>query len=405
MALCPRSAQSAAQKVAPLYDPSYERDACGVGLVVDIAGRPSRSIVERALAGVINLTHRGGIGADARTGDGAGLMTQIPLPLFVPDLERFGRAGAKPGDLGLAMVFLPQEAELAARARAMLEAAAADQQLDVLGWREVPVAPEVLGDTARATLPSIAQLLVWRSETAEHQDGDAFERALFLARKSAERAAATAGIDDLFIVSWSSRTVIYKGFCLPKDLPAFYLDLQNPAFASAIALFHQRYSTNTLPTWAMAQPFRFLAHNGEINTVGGNRRWMEARAPLLDLLGEGPEALAPVVSWGGSDSLSLDNVVELLVHGGRSVPHSLMMLVPEAWEGRSDMADARCAFYAHHAGLIEPWDGPAALGFSDGVVAGAALDRNGLRPLRYAVTRDGLLIAGSEAGTVAVDPA
>ncbi|MBA3643776.1 MAG: glutamate synthase subunit alpha, partial [Chloroflexia bacterium] len=409
MALCPRSAQSAAQQVAPLYDPSYERDACGVGLVVDIAGRPSRSIVEGALAGVINLTHRGGVGADARTGDGAGLMTQIPLPLFEPDLERFGRADAKPGDLGLAMVFLPQASELAAGARAMLEAAATDQQLDVLGWREVPVAPEVLGDTARATLPRIAQLLVWRSETAKHQDGDAFERALFLARKSAERAAATAGIDDLFIVSWSSRTVIYKGFCLPKDLPAFYLDLQNPAFASAIALFHQRYSTNTFPTWGLAQPFRFLAHNGEINTIQGNRSWMHAQAPQLQFAdGIGGEALQPIVSLSGSDSLSLDNALELLYHGGRSLPHALMMLVPEPWEQLSapdEIAANVRAFYDFHAGLVEQWDGPAALAFSDGVLAGATLDRNGLRPLRYAITADGLLVAGSEAGTVAIDQA
>ncbi|MBA3415038.1 MAG: glutamate synthase large subunit [Chloroflexia bacterium] len=393
---------SHAPRVAPLYDPVYEHDSCGVGLVVDIAGRPSRSIVERALAGVVNLTHRGGVGADARTGDGAGLLTQIPFAMFRADLDRLGHPDLEPGALGVAMVFLPPAD--GAPARAWMEAAMAERGLPILGWRDVPTDPSVLGPVARSTLPAIAQLLIARPA---EMDGNQFERELFLARRGAERRAAAAGAGerDFFVVSCSARTLIYKGFCLPKDLAAFYTDLRDPAYESAIALFHQRYSTNTLPTWAMAQPCRFLAHNGEINTVGGNRRWMEARSPLLDLLGEGPAALAPVVSWGGSDSLSLDNVVELLVHGGRSVPHTLMMLVPEAWEGRSDMTDARHAFYAHHAGLVEPWDGPAALGFSDGVVAGATLDRNGLRPLRYAITRDGLLIAGSEAGTVAVDPA
>jgi glutamate synthase (NADPH/NADH) large chain/glutamate synthase (ferredoxin) len=308
---------SHASRLAPLYDPAYEHDSCGVGLVVDIAGRPSRSIVERALSGVVNLTHRGGIGADARTGDGAGLLTQVPIALFRPDLDRLGRPDLEPGDLGIAMVFLPPAS--AADARYWLEAAMKERGLPVLGWRVVPTEPEVLGEVARSTLPEIAQLLIARPTG---MDGVRFERELFLARRGAERRAAEAGAGegDFFVVSCSARTLIYKGFCLPKDLAAFYDDLRNPAYQSAIALFHQRYSTNTLPTWAMAQPFRYLAHNGEINTVGGNRRWMDARAPLLDLLGEGPESLAPVVSWGGSDSLSLDNVVELLVHGGRSVP-------------------------------------------------------------------------------------
>ena len=390
-----------APRVAPLYDPSYEHDACGVGLVVDIAGRASREIVEQALAGVVNLTHRGGVGADARTGDGAGLLTQIPFALFAPDLARFGRPDLEPDELGVAMVFLPRDDAAEVRARDLLTAAAAARGIPVLGWREVPVDPSVLGPTALATVPRIAQLLLARPAGL---DADAFERELFLARKGAERAARREGVDGLFVVSCSARTIIYKGFCLPGDLAAFYADLRDPAYVSAIALFHQRYSTNTFPTWAQAQPFRFIAHNGEINTVQGNRTWMRARVPKLSLPdGTGVEDLRPVVSRSGSDSFSLDNVLELLYHGGRSVPHALMMLVPEPWEQLPDMPADRRAFYDFHAGLMEQWDGPAALAFSDGVLAGAALDRNGLRPLRYAITADGVLVAGSEAGTVEID--
>jgi len=385
---------------APLYDPAFEHDACGVGLVVEISGRPQRAIVERALAGLVNLTHRGGVGADERTGDGAGVLTQIPHPLFAPVLAQLGAPSAGPGDYGVAMVFLPQDDAAEARARQVLEAAVAGQGLRVLGWREVPHDPSVLGRIAAATQPRIAQLLIGRPEGATTE---AFERELMLARKAAERAAEAQGLDDFYVVSCSSRTIIYKGFCLAADLSRFYADLRDPNYVSAIALFHQRYSTNTLPTWAMAQPFRFIAHNGEINTIQGNRAWMQARTPSLQYAdGVGPEALEPIVSLTGSDSASLDNVVELLYHGGRSLPHALMMLVPEPWEQLPDMPADRRAFYDFHAGLMEQWDGPAALAFTDGVVAGATLDRNGLRPLRYAITSDGLLIAGSEAGTVAV---
>ncbi|HYO29413.1 MAG TPA: glutamate synthase subunit alpha, partial [Thermomicrobiales bacterium] len=234
---------SHASRVAPLYDPAYEHDSCGVGLVVDIAGRPSRSIVQRALAGLVNLTHRGGVGADARTGDGAGLLTQVPFALFRPDLARLGRSDLSPGDLGVAMVFLP--AGNGERAGGWLEAAMAERGLPILGWRDVPTDPMVLGPVARSTLPAIAQLLVVRPEG---MDGDRFERELFLARRAAERRAVAegAGEGDFFVVSCSARTIIYKGFCLPEDLAAFYGDLRDPAFESAIALFHQRYSTNTM---------------------------------------------------------------------------------------------------------------------------------------------------------------
>jgi len=305
----------------------------------------------------------------------------------------------------VAMVFLPREAALHATARALIAATLADRGLDVIVWRDVPVKPEVLGPTALATRPEVAQVLIRRDLSL---DLDTFERKLMLGRRAIERAAQASGLTDadLFVASMSARTIIYKGFCLPEDLAAFFVDLQNPAVTSAIALFHQRYSTNTFPTWGLAQPFRQIAHNGEINTVQGNRSWMRARTPELALADGTPsDELEPVVSMSGSDSLSLDNAIELIRHSGRSFAHALMMCVPEPWEQLPDMDPERRAFYDYHAGLLEQWDGPAALGFSDGVVAGATLDRNGLRPVRYAITSDGWFVAGSEAGTVEIDPA
>ena len=391
---------SARRQYAPLYRTGYERDACGVGLVVNIHGLASREIVERALGGLVNLTHRGGVGADERTGDGAGVLTQIPHGVFAPALADLGAGDLAAGDYGVAMCFLPRDLALADKVRSIACAAYVKSGLDAIGWRDVPVDPTVLGQIAALTQPEIGQLFVRRPGAL---DNEAFERALLLARKAAERAVAASGIADFFIVSSSARTIIYKAFSLPEDLAAFYADLRDPNYTSAIALFHQRYSTNTLPTWAMAQPFRFIAHNGEINTVQGNRNWMVARTPTLAIGEITAEALAPVVSLTGSDSLSLDNTLELLYHGGRSLPHALMMLVPEPWEQLPEMKPDLRAFYDFHAGLVEQWDGPAALAFSDGVLAGATLDRNGLRPLRYAITGDGLFVAGSEAGTVEID--
>jgi glutamate synthase (ferredoxin) len=391
--------------IAPLYSPAYEHDSCGVGLVVDIAGRPSREIVEKALAGLVNLTHRGGVGADARTGDGAGLLIQVPHELFAPILAEAGKPELAAGDYGVAMVFLPQDGAKVAEARTLIDGVIADRGLQGITWRDVPVQPDVLGETARKTQPTIAQIFIARPDGI---DTDTFERQLMLARRAIERAGADAGYTDgdLFIASMSCRTIVYKGFFLPKDLAAFYPDLQQPQATSAIALFHQRYSTNTFPTWGLAQPFRQIAHNGEINTVQGNRIWMQARAPELALADGTPaDELRPVVSMAGSDSLSLDGAIELIRHSDRSFAHALMMCVPEPWEQLPNMDPARRAFYDFHAGLIEQWDGPAALGFSDGVVAGATLDRNGLRPVRYAITKDGWFVAGSEAGTVEIDPA
>src|SRR5215212_2749758 len=290
---------SARRQYAPLYQSSYERDACGVGLVVNIHGNESREIVERALGGLVNLTHRGGVGADERTGDGAGVLTQIPHSLFAPDLAHLGAGELVAGEYGVAMCFLPRDTDAADEARFIAADAVSGRGLDVIGWREVVVDSSVLGRIAAETQPGIAQLLI---RHPDGRDAETFERDLMLARKAVERAAAAAEIDGLFVVSCSARTIIYKGFCLPEDLAAFYQDLRDPAYTSAIALFHQRYSTNTLPTWAMAQPFRFIAHNGEINTVQGNRNWMVARTPTLAYAdGVGVEALSPVVSLTGSD--------------------------------------------------------------------------------------------------------
>ena len=389
--------------IAPLHSPSYEHDSCGVGLVVDIQGRASRQIVEKALAGLVNLTHRGGVGADPRSGDGAGLLIQIPHALYAADLADAGKFDS--GDYGLAMLFLPTDAARQQQARELVNGALAERELEVITWRGVPIDPSVLGPTALAMLPGVAQVFIRRPEG---MDLDTFERKLMLGRRAIERAAAAAGLSDgdLYVSSCSARTVVYKGMFLPEDLAKFYPDLQREEATSAIALFHQRYSTNTFPTWGLAQPFRQIAHNGEINTVQGNRLWMQARTPILELADGTPaDDLKPVVSMSGSDSLSLDNALELIRFSGRTLPHALMMCVPEPWEQLPDLAPARRAFYDYHAGLIEQWDGPAALGFTDGVLAGATLDRNGLRPVRYAITEDGLFVAGSEAGTIEIDPA
>ena len=386
----------------PLYDESLEHDACGVGLVVKIDGSRSRAIVEKALAGLVNLTHRGGVGADARTGDGAGILIQVPHVLFADTLAAAGHSDLQQGDYGVAMLFLPRNDD---DVLAVVQQAISVRGLDVLAVREVSTVPSVLGQSALDTLPAIVQVLI--SRPADISTGD-YERKLMLVRRQIEAALRQYGLadDDFFAVSCSSRTVIYKGFCLPADLARFYPDLSNPRVESAVALFHQRFSTNTQPTWGLAQPFRFIAHNGEINTIQGNRSWMRARAQHLTMTdGDDVVALDPPVAMEGSDSLSLDTAIELLRHNGRSLPHALMMSVPEPWEHLPEMDPDLRAFYDFHAGFMEQWDGPAALGFSDGVLAGAVLDRNGLRPLRYAVTADGLFVCGSESGTVAIDPA
>jgi glutamate synthase (ferredoxin) len=382
-----------------LYDPAFERDACGIGFVARIDGRPSHDILAMALTALGNLAHRGAVSADGKSGDGAGVLTQIPRAFFAREVERLGLSlPAEP--LGVAMLFLPQDDAARARCVNLFEAAVAAQGLRLLSWRTVPVERDALGAKALAACPTIMQALI---VCAAGMDEPAFERALYAARRVAEAEARAATL-DLYVPSMSSRSIVYKGLMLGGNLAEFYPDLHDPLYETALAVYHQRYSTNTFPTWERAQPFRMVSHNGEINTIMGNANWMRSReADLkLDEAGLPPES-RPVIDTHGSDSSMLDNVLELLVIGGRDVRHALAMMVPEAWEKAQDVPPAWRGFYHYHAQLMEPWDGPAALTFSDGHIVGTALDRNGLRPARYLLTSDGLVISGSEMGAVPID--
>jgi glutamate synthase (NADPH/NADH) large chain/glutamate synthase (ferredoxin) len=389
-----------------LYDPAYEHDACGTGFVASIDGTASHAIVRSAVQCVCNVTHRGAVSADAKTGDGAGILTQIPRPLFAKVLNQLKAEPAGIGDLGIGVIFLPQDDAARSRAQRLAEGALTSTGLQVIGWRDVPVDRSALGAKALDTQPVIRHLLIRRPKTVPAAE---FERRLFLMRRRMECAWEREGIAQCYVPSCSSRTIAYKGLFVAPQLAHFYPDLNDPDFASAIAVFHQRYSTNTFPTWFLAQPFRFLGHNGEINTLQGNRNWMAAREAELSssVWGDELKELFPIVQAGGSDSMSLDNVLELYVMSGRDLLQSMMMLVPDAWQGMRDIdIDPQVrAFYQYHATLVEPWDGPAALTFTDGIVVGATLDRNGLRPARYWVTKDGTVIMASEVGVVDVDPA
>jgi len=389
---------------APLYDPRMEHDGCGVGFVARCDGVASREVVELAVRAVGNLSHRGALDADATTGDGAGLLLPIPQEFF--HREAATRSiNVRPWErLAVGQVFLPASEARAAAARRVLENRVTAHGLRVVGWRDVPVATEVLGEKARATCPRLEQLLLLPHPLLDDLQ---YERRLLLARREAEKRLAERGLHECSIPSFSHRTVVYKGLLVGQQLGRFYLDLHDPGFVAPLVVFHQRYSTNTLPTWHLAQPFRFLAHNGEINTLHGNVNAMRAREPALEseVWGEEMATLTPVVVPGGSDSAALDNVLELLTLSGRGVVRGLRMLIPEAWERMTNMPPEWREFYEYHAALMEPWDGPAALAFTDGTVVGAALDRNGLRPLRFKVTYDGLVVAGSEAGVVDLDDA
>ena len=393
-----------------LYDPRHERDGCGVGFVADIGGRPSHDILTRGLEAVAHLDHRGAVSADGKTGDGAGVLTQIPRKLFTRVLEEKGLPAETVERLAVGVLFLPgDDAEARETAREIVERAVIQAGLYFLGWRDVPLGRAALGRVARRSCPRIRQVLMARPADL---DEEAFESLLFLTRKRIERRAAAARIEPFYIPSLSHRTVVYKGLMTAPQLSAFYPDLADPDYETALTLFHQRYSTNTFPSWTLAQPFRLLAHNGEINTLGANVQWMRARQRELErrLAGGELEELVPLLQEGSSDSGLLDNALELLVRFRRDPLHALLMMVPAAlWEGEGmdshgmDSAamdpDVR-AFYEFHSSLMEPWDGPAALVFSDGRRVGAALDRNGLRPQRWWRTASGLLVMGSEAGIV-----
>ncbi|MFI1159690.1 glutamate synthase large subunit [Streptomyces sioyaensis] len=378
-----------------MYDPRNEHDACGVGFVATLTGEASHALVEQALTVLTNLEHRGATGSEPDSGDGAGILLQVP-DAFLRDEVTFELPEA--GAYAVGIAFLPSDAQEAAKAVARIETMAVEEGLDVLGWRVVPVAPQLLGNGARATMPAFSQLFVGDSKST----GLALDRKAFALRKRAEREAG------VYFPSLSARTIVYKGMLTTGQLEPFFPDLSDRRFATAIALVHSRFSTNTFPSWPLAHPYRFVAHNGEINTVKGNRNWMRARESQLasKLFGnEDLERIFPVCTPDASDSASFDEVLELLHLGGRSLPHSVLMMVPEAWENSTSMDPARRAFYQYHSTMMEPWDGPACVTFTDGTQVGAVLDRNGLRPGRYWVTDDGLVVLSSEVGVLDIDPA
>ena len=379
-------------KAVGLYDPSFEHDACGVGMVARLDNRPTHEVICKAITALENLEHRGASGADPRTGDGAGILLQMPDELLraVVDFE-LPPAGA----YGVMMCFLPREDEAArARLEALLERTVLAEGQRVLGWREVPVCEEHTGEVAGACRPSVRQLLVGAGST-EQSDQDAFERKLYVIRRVCELTAEDPG---LYVCSSSSRTLNYKGMLISYQLAAFYPDLQDERCKSALALVHSRFSTNTFPSWELAHPYRVICHNGEINTVKGNVNWMRARESELqsELFGEDLRKILPVVTQGNSDSATFDNVLELLMLAGRTPAHAVMMMIPEAYRDREDLPEELKGFYAFHSCLMEPWDGPASVAFTDGRVVGATLDRNGLRPGRWVETTDGHVVLGSE---------
>ncbi len=386
-----------------LYDPRRERDACGVGFVAHIKGKKSHEIVAAGLTILNNLTHRGATGADPLHGDGAGILVQIPDAFFREEMAKQGVKLPKAGAWGVGMVFLPQNPAARAACVREIERAIANEGQGLLGWRDVPVDTASLGHTAKGTMPVIRQVFVGAGRG--QLDRDAFERKLYIIRKASGHAIRALGIStagQFYVPSFSHRTIVYKGMLLAHQVGEFFTDLRDKRFVSALALAHQRFSTNTFPTWDLAHPFRFIAHNGEINTLQGNLNWIRSRQATIHskLLGPDLDKIWPLVYEGQSDSASFDNALELLVMGGYPIAHAMMLMIPEAWAGNPLMDAKRRAFYEYHAALMEPWDGPAAVAFTDGKFIGATLDRNGLRPARYFITDDDLIVMSSEMGVL-----
>ena len=389
-----------------LYNPAHEHDACGIGFVASIGGHKSHDIIRKGIQVLLNLAHRGACGCDPETGDGAGVLIQIPHKFFARECEKLGFALPKAGTYGVGMTFLPVEKHPRLQCEGILERIVREEGLSLLGWRDTPVYASAIGRVARASQPYIQQIFV---RCAAEMDEDAFERKLYVVRKRAENEIRESGIEDaemFYIPSLSCRTIVYKGLLLASQITNFYRELSDPDAVSALCLVHQRFSTNTFPSWERAHPYRYVAHNGEINTLRGNVNWMQARQSLLQspLFGDDIKKLHPIITPDGSDSANFDNAVELLLQSGRSLPHVMAMLIPEAWSGNPHMKPEKRAFYEYHACLMEPWDGPAAIAFTDGRVIGATLDRNGLRPGRYVVTHDDLVVMASEAGVLDIAP-
>ncbi|PYS51966.1 MAG: glutamate synthase large subunit [Acidobacteria bacterium] len=375
-----------------LYDPQFEHDSCGVGFVVDIAGRKSNQIVRKSLQVLMNLQHRGAKGCEANTGDGAGMLMQIPHQFFKGECRQLGFDLPVPGSYGVGMVFLPRDPYSARWCEEIIEAAIRRAGQRLLGWRTVPTNNAPIGESAKAVEPVFKQVFIERNP---------YLRSIYLIRKRIEKTTS-----ELYFDSLSANTIIYKGMLSAEQIEIYFPDLADPRIESALAVVHQRFSTNTFPSWSLAHPFRYISHNGEINTLRGNINWMKAREALFEseLFGEDIQDLLPVIVEGGSDSAMIDNALEMLVMCGRSLPHAMMMLIPEAWDGHETMSDEKKAFYEYHSCLMEPWDGPASMVFTDGTVIGAVLDRNGLRPSRFSVTTDGLVIMASEVGVLDVPP-
>jgi glutamate synthase (NADPH/NADH) large chain len=389
-----------------LYDPRLERDACGIGFIVNIKGVASHDIIVKGIQILINLTHRGACGCDPETGDGAGLTIQIPHEFFKRECASLGFRLPAAGQYGVGMIFFPVERQPRLLIEGILERIAREEGLEVLGWRDTPVNADAIGRLARASQPYIQQIFVAPRGTMGQ---DELDRKLYVMRKRAEREIAGADLKDkefFYVPSLSTRTIVYKGLLLAPQIAEFYGELADPEVVSALCMVHQRFSTNTFPTWQLAHPFRYICHNGEINTLRGNANWMHARESILrsPLFGDDIKKLFPVIAPDGSDSATFDNGAELLYQAGRELPHVLAMLIPEAWSQDPTMHPDKKAFYEYHASLMEPWDGPAAIAFTDGRVIGATLDRNGLRPARYMVTHDDLLIMSSETGVLPVKP-
>ncbi len=388
-------------KAQGLYDPQFEHDNCGLGFVAQMKGDKSHSIIQQGLQILVNLHHRGAVGADPNTGDGAGILIQLPHRFLTKVASELQMRLPAEGDYGVGMVFLPQEPNARYFCEGTFEKVINEEGLELIGWRDVPVNEKACGLTASGTRPIVHQLFIGKGS----HSADALERKLYVVRKRVENLINTAKkpyTEAFYVNSLSSKTMIYKGQLLAHQIPAFFLDLNDEDMVSAIALVHQRYSTNTFPSWDRAQPFRYLAHNGEINTLRGNVNWMNAREGVLesDVLGEDVEKLFPIIEPTGSDSANLDNALELLLASGKSLAHSVAMLIPEAWQNHESMDEDKRGFYEYHAGLMEPWDGPSAVAFTDGKQIGATLDRNGLRPARYLITEDDIVVMASETGVL-----
>ena len=392
-----------------LYDPAFEHDACGIGFAVNINGEKSHDIVSKALQILTNLSHRGGSGSELNSGDGAGILVQLPHAFF-KNVVDFLITFPAPGEYGVGMLFLPQDINSRKLSKSKIERIVNEEGQIVLGWRDVPINAASLGKAAKQNMPSVCQLFIGKNATSANDfDNAAFERKLYIIRKRAEKITERLPENSkeyFYFSSLSSKTIVYKGMLCAEQVDLFYKDLTDPSFVSALALIHSRYSTNTFPSWDRAHPYRYIIHNGEINTLRGNVNWMHARQSALesDKFGDDLKKLLPVINPNGSDSAMFDNCLEFLVLAGYSLPHAMMLLIPEPWSNHESMSDEKKAFYEYNSCIMEPWDGPAAMAFSDGSVVGAVLDRNGLRPSRYYVTKDGMVICASEVGVLDIPP-